>query len=137
MEIENKRLVIGLGLIFFLGILFALVNGFYTTQTDSQLPLIVYGISFISIIIGAVIVLLFQKRINKLQLERVLKILPNDERTIIKILLDNNNSIEQNKLVVLSGFTKVQISRITSKLVQREVIEKKNMGNTNLVVLKV
>ena len=118
MEIENKRLVIGLGLIFFLGILFALVNGFYTTQTDSQLPLIVYGISFISIIIGAVIVLLFQKRINKLQLERVLKILPNDERTIIKILLDNNNSIEQNKLVVLSGFTKVQISRITSKLVQ-------------------
>ncbi len=137
MEIENKRLVIGIGLIFFLGILFAVVNGVYTSETDSQLPLIVYGISFVSIIVGAVIVLLFQKRINKLQLERVLKILPSEERTIIKILLDNNNSIEQNKLVVLSGFTKVQISRITEKLVQRGVIEKRNMGNTNLVVLKV
>jgi len=137
MEIDNKRLVIGLSLVFLLGIMFAVVNGFYTNSTNEQLPLIVYGISFLSILIGAFIVVMFQLKINKLQLERVLKILPSEERKVVKILLDNNNSIEQNKLVVLSGFTKVRISRILQKLAEREVVEKKNMGNTNLVVLKI
>lgn len=137
MEIDNKRLVIGLGLIFALGILFALVNGFYTSSTNRQLPLIVYGISFLSILMGAFIVVMFQLKISKVQLERVLKVLPREERTVVKILLDNNHSIEQNKLVVLSGFTKVQVSRILQKLLEREVIEKKGMGNTNLIVLKI
>ena len=137
MEIDNKRLVIGLSLVFLLGIMFAVVNGFYTNSTNEQLPLIVYGISFLSILIGAFIVVMFQLKINKLQLERVLKILPGEERKVVKILLDNNNSIEQNKLVVLSGFTKVRISRILQKLAEREVVEKKNMGNTNLVVLRI
>jgi len=137
MEVDYKRIIIGFSLVFILGILFALVNGFYTSSTNEQLPLIVYGISFLSILVGAFIVIMFQLKINKLQIERVLKILPKEERTVIKILLDNNNSIEQNKLVVLSGFTKVQISRIIAKLVEREVVEKKNMGNTNLVILKI
>lgn len=137
MEIDNKRLVTGLSLVFLLGIMFAVVNGFYTNSTNEQLPLIVYGISFLSILVGAFIVVMFQLKINKLQLERVLKILPGEERKVVKILLDNNNSIEQNKLVVLSGFTKVQISRILQKLAEREVVEKKNMGNTNLVILKI
>jgi len=137
MEIDNKRLVIGISLVFVLGIMFALVNGFYTSSTNEQLPFIVYGISFLSILIGAFIVIMFQFRINKMQIEKVLKILPREERMVVKILLDNKNMIEQNKLVVLSGFTKVQISRILKKLAEREVIEKKNMGNTNLVILKV
>ncbi len=137
MEIDNKRLVIGLSLVFVLGIMFALVNGFYTSSTNEQLPLIVYGISFLSILIGAFIVIMFQFRINRMQIEKVLKILPREERMVVKILLDNKNMIEQNKLVVLSGFTKVQISRILKKLAERDVIEKKNMGNTNLVILKV
>ena len=137
MEISNKKLVIGFTLIFLLGILFAVVNGFYTSTENEQLPLIVYGISFLSILVGASIVFLFQWKINKVQLEKVLKILPKDERTVVKILMDNNYQTEQNKLVVLSGFTKVQISRILQKLVERDVIEKKSMGMTNLVVLKI
>ena len=99
--------------------------------------MIVYAISFLSIFVGAFIVVMFQFKINRMQIEKVLKLLPNEERIVVKILLDNNNSIEQNKLVVLSGFTKVQISRILQKLSEREVIEKKSMGNTNLVLLKI
>ena len=137
MEIDNKRLIIGLSLVFILGILFAVVNGLYTQSTNEQLPLIVYGISFLSVVIGAVIVLLFQLKINKMQIEKVLRILPREERTIVKILLDNNNKLEQNKIVVLSGFTKVQVSRVVQKLVERDVVEKRDMGNTNLVVLKI
>lgn len=137
MEIDNKRLVIGLSLVFILGVMFAIVNGIYTSSANEQLPLIVYSISFLSILIGAFIVVIFQWKINKIQMEKVLKILPREERLVVKILLDNNNSIEQNKLVVLSGFTKVQISRILQKLAEREVVEKRNMGNTNLITLKI
>ena len=60
MEIDKKRLVVGLSLIFVLGILFAIVNGFYVSSTNEQLPLIVYAISFLSILIGAFIVVMFQ-----------------------------------------------------------------------------
>lgn len=135
-EISKKRLVIGFILVFILGIFFAIVNGFYTDSTNEQLPLIVYGISFLSIVVGAFIILLFQWKISKIQLEKVLRILPREERIIVKILLDNNNSIEQNKLVVLSGLSKVQTSRMLQKLLERGVIEKRNMGNTNLILLK-
>ena len=137
MEIDTRRLTLGLALVFTLGILFAVVNGFYTSQTNEQLPFIVYFISFVSVLIGAFIVILFQWKINKVQVERILKIVPAEERIIIKLLLDNNNSLEQNKIVVMSGFTKVRISRIVQKLVEREVVEKRNMGNTNLIMLKI
>jgi uncharacterized membrane protein len=137
MEIDAKRLIIGLILIFVLGVLFAIVNGFYTSATNEQLPLIVYGISFISILMGAFIVIMFQWKISSIQLEKVLMILPQEERKVVKILLDNNKSLEQNKLVVLSGYTKVQISRITQRLAERGVVEKRNMGNTKLVILKI
>ncbi|RJQ15680.1 hypothetical protein C4573_05985 [Candidatus Woesearchaeota archaeon] len=136
MEISAKKLIIGLLLVFILGVLFAVVNGTYTSSTNEQLPLIVYGISFLSLILGGFIVLFFQWKISAMQLERVLKILPRDERLVVKILLDNSGAIEQNKLVVLSGFTKVQVSRIIQKLVERDVLEKKNLGNTNLILLK-
>ncbi len=137
MEISNTRLVSGLLLVFALGIMFAIVNGQYAEDYGESLPVIVYGISFISIILGSFIVLLFQWKISAIQMQRVLKVLPKDERTIVKILLDNNNRIEQNYLVVMSGSSKVKISRVLQKLEQRGVIEKKSMGNTNLVVLTV
>ncbi|MBI4144523.1 hypothetical protein HY486_04715 [Candidatus Woesearchaeota archaeon] len=136
METDRWRLVVGLVLVFVLGVMFAIVNGAYTSSTNMQLPLIVYLISFLSIIVGAVVVLLFQWRLSRVQLERVLRVLPADERVVVKILLDNKGSIEQNRLVAFSGMSKVQVSRLLQKLSLREVVEKKNLGNTNLVVLK-
>ncbi len=67
MEVDNKRLIIGLILVFLLGILFAIVNGFYVSSTNEQLPLIVYAISFISLLVGVLIVITFQYKINKIQ----------------------------------------------------------------------
>lgn len=136
MEVSNKRLITGFVLVFLLGVMFAIVNGYYVTSSGDSLPLIVYAISFVSIIIGASIVIMFQSRLNTYQMEKVLRILPLEERKIVKILLKNNNKIEQNYLVVLSGMNKVKISRVIQKLVERDVIEKKNLGNTNLIILK-
>ena len=135
MEISIKKLIISLSLVFLLGVSFAIVNGLYVEQSGSSLPLIVYAISFISIIIGGIIVIMFQWKINKVQLEKVLKILPNQERAVVKILIENNNAIEQNRLVALSGYNKVKISRLVAELETRGVVKKTNLGNTNLIVL--
>jgi uncharacterized membrane protein len=136
-EISEKRLIIGIAAIFALGILFAYVSSEYSASTGETMPPEVYGISAASMLVGAFVVLLFQARRSKSDADRILNILPYDEKTVIRILLENNNKIEQNYLVVLSGFSKVKISRIVSKLEARGVLEKKNLGNTNYLILKV
>jgi uncharacterized membrane protein len=137
MEISEKRLVIGISAIFILGILFAYVGSQYATSTGEQLPMEVYVIAAASMVVGAFIVLLFQTKRGRTELNRVLSILPYDERVVVGVLLENNGKIEQNYLVVLSGFNKVKISRIVAKLEERGVLEKKSLGNTNYLILKV
>lgn len=136
MEISSKKLIVGFVAVFLLGVMFSLVNGYYSTEEGSSLPLIVYAISFVSVLLGGFIVILFQAKINKVQLNRVLKILPEKERQIVNLLLGNNNSMEQNKLVALSGINKVKMSRILTELEFRKVISRMNLGNTKLIVLK-
>jgi hypothetical protein len=135
-EVEPKKLIIAITLVFLLGIGFAVLNGYYVTQAGQGLPWIVYGLSFLSIIIGAFLVLIFQWRINRQQLERVLTVLPREERIVIKILLDNNNHLEQSYIVALSGLGKVMVSRTIAHLEARDVVEKRPLGNTNMIVLK-
>jgi uncharacterized membrane protein len=137
MEVSPKKLVVGLGLIFLLGIMFAIVNGNYVQENEEPLPLLFYVISLVSIVVGGFMVILFQWKINKVQLQRVLKILPADERKIVSLLLENNNALEQNKLVAFTGINKVKMSRIISELEKREVLKKTNLGNTNLIVLNI
>jgi len=136
MEIDNRKLIISLVLVFVLGILFAVVNGYYVSDSGEQLPIIVYVISFISVLIGAFIVVMFQWKINKVQLERILKILPAEERRIVRLLMENSNAMEQNKIVAYSGYNKVKVTRVLQKLIERDAIEKRSLGNTNLVILR-
>ncbi len=137
MEISSKKLITGFVSVFLLGVMFSLVNGYYSTEEGSSLPLIVYAISFVSVLLGGFIVVLFQAKINKIQLNRVLKILPEKEQKVVKLLLENNNSMEQNKLVALSGINKVKMSRILTELEFRQVVSRTNLGNTKLIVLRI
>ena len=95
-----------------------------------------YVISFVSILVGIIISLLFQYKINKVQMRRIIKILAKDEGKIISLLLENQNALEQNKLVAYTGINKVKMSRIISSL-EEGVLKKTNLGNTNLIVLKI
>ena len=137
MEISSKKLIVGFVGVFLLGVMFSLVNGYYSAEEGSSLPLIVYAISFVSVLLGGFIVVLFQARINKIQLNRVLKILPEKEQKIVRLLLGNNSSMEQNKLVALSGINKVKMSRVLTELEFRKVISRTNLGNTKLIILKI
>ena len=86
--------------------------------------------------VGALIILLFQWRISQRQYHNTLKVLPQDERVILEILL-KEKKIEQIYLVAESGLSKVKVSRLLAKLEQRGIILKKPLGNTNLIKLNI
>ena len=134
MEVSETRLGAAIVAVFSLGILFSILNGYYIEDTGSSIPLIVYGMTAASMGVGALIILLFQWRISRKQFHRILRVLPEDERIILELLV-KEKKMEQTYLVAESGLSKVRVSRTLSKLEQRKVIEKKPLGNTNLIKL--
>jgi uncharacterized membrane protein len=135
MEVSETRLAVAIVAVFGLGILFSILNGIYIEETGESIPILVYGMTAVSMGVGALIILLFQWKISQRQFEKLLKILPEDERKIIGLLI-KEKKMEQTYLVAESGLSKVKVSRTLAKLEQRGIIEKKPLGNTNLIKLK-
>jgi uncharacterized membrane protein len=129
MEVSETRLGVAIIAVFGLGILFSILNGYYIEDTGEPIPMIVYGMTAVAMGVGALLVLLFQWKISQKQLYRILKVLPEDERAIIEIL------VKEKRMEQESGLSKVKVSRTLSKLEQRNIIEKKPLGNTNLIKL--
>jgi len=136
MEVSETRLGVAIVAVFGLGILFSILNGYYIEDTGEPIPIIVYGMTAASMAVGALIILLFQWKISKNQLHKILKVLPEDERIILELLV-KEKKMEQTYLVAESGLSKVKVSRVLTKLEQRGIVEKKPLGNTNLVKLRV
>jgi len=136
MEVSETRLGVAIVAVFGLGILFSILNGYYIEDTGEPIPLMVYGMTAASMGVGALIILLFQWKISKNQLHKLLKVLPEDERIILELLV-KEKKMEQTYLVAESGLSKVKVSRVLTKLEQRGIVEKKPLGNTNLVKLRV
>ncbi len=139
MDISKNKLLISAGLIGLLGVLVTVFSIYHTQHLGKayfQYPLFLYGTTILSLAVGGFIVYLFEEKINKLQLSKLLAILPNDERKVLKILFDRKE-IEQKRLTTLAELSTVKISRVISTLEQREIIEKKKHGYTNLIVLKI
>lgn len=59
-----------------------------------------------------------------------------EEKKVMNLLLQNNNSIFQSELVEKSGFNKVRITRILDGLESRGLIERRRRGMTNIIILK-
>ena len=136
MEVSETRLAVAIIAVFGLGVTFSILNGYYMEDTGSSIPLMVYGMTAVAMGVGALVVLLFQWRINKKQFQRLLRVLPGDERVVVELLLEDGR-MEQTYIVAESGLSKVKVSRILSRLEQRGIVEKKPLGNTNLVKLKI
>ena len=138
MEISKNKILITGGLIGLLGILITVFSVYHSEHMGHsylQYPMFLYGTTILSLITGGFIVYLFEEKINNSQLNKLLNILPKDERKVIKLLIERKE-IEQRKLATLTELTTVKISRVISTLEQRGLIEKKKQGYTNLIVLK-
>ena len=76
MEVSETRLFTAIIAVFGLGILFSVMNGYYIEDTGTAIPLTVYGLAAAAMLVGALIVLLFQWRISQKQMHKLLRILP-------------------------------------------------------------
>jgi len=138
MEISKNKVFISGSLIGFLAILITIFSVYHSQHMGHsylQYPMFLYGTMILSLVIGGFIMYLFEDKINKLQLNKLLSILPRDERKVLNILFERKE-VEQRKLGTLTELNTVKISRIISILEQRGMIEKKKQGYTNLILLK-
>ncbi|MGZ8876029.1 MAG: hypothetical protein ACXW1F_06010, partial [Halobacteriota archaeon] len=60
---------------------------------------------------GGAVTLLFQWKVDKVQLKRILSILPVDEASVLTTIIEKG-SITQTEIKSRSGLSKVKVSRI-------------------------
>ena len=68
--------------------------------------------------------------------DAILPLLKTDEKQAIKLLLENNGELQQNKLAVKLNISKVKATRILYGLEQKNLITRERHGLTNMVRLK-
>jgi uncharacterized membrane protein len=64
-----------------------------------------------------------------------LSFLSEEEKTLLKILINNKPEMLQSDLVVKSNLTKYKVTRILNKLEQMELVRREKFGITNIVQL--
>lgn len=134
---EQKKILISAGMIAMLAILITVFSVFHTRHMGGaflQYPLFLYGTAILSLAVGGSIVYMLEEKVDSRKLEKILSILPPDERKVMKLLLERKE-IEQKRLATLSGLSSVKVSRVVSALERRGIVEKKRHGYTNLIVL--
>lgn len=75
------------------------------------------------------------KRITKGKKD-IMKTLDAREKGIIKLLLENNNQLYQSKIQKDTSISKATLSRIIKRLENRNIIEVRPSGNTNLIIIQ-
>jgi uncharacterized membrane protein len=93
----------------------------------SWLLTITFGIGF-AVLAGG-IYLLFK------HIKKPVRGLDEDEKKVFKIVKDKG-SVYQSDLIKETGFSKVKVTRIVDRLEQKDLVERKRRGMTNLVVLR-
>jgi len=68
--------------------------------------------------------------------EHILPLLKQDEKQVIKSLIESGGEMQQNKLVTKLGLSKVKTTRLLYSLEQKNLIIKERHGLTNMVKLK-
>ena len=75
MEISKNKLLISAALVGMLGVLITVFSVYHSQHMGHsylQYPLFLYGVAILSLIVGGLIVYLFENKINKLQLNKLL-----------------------------------------------------------------
>jgi len=68
--------------------------------------------------------------------EKILRGLGDEEKTVLEGVIASEGTIFQSDLVEKSGLSKVKVSRILDKLEGLGLVERKQRGMTNVVLLK-
>lgn len=114
------------------GNVFSTTLGYEAKKEDEYSPLyFLFGI----ILLSPVTLLLIRRERRKGR-NIIMSLLLDDERIVIEEIIKRGGVIEQNELYNVTGFSKPKISRITSDLEERGIIEKERYGRTNRIRIK-
>ncbi|MCD6478056.1 MAG: hypothetical protein J7K87_03560 [Candidatus Aenigmarchaeota archaeon] len=141
---ESKKVVIGI-LIFSIFVFIVSLSSLYVQTEISSgnvcgcfipIPLFIPFIASVGLFIGTLIYYLISPRLNKKKLHKklLLNFFTGDERKIFGIILEKCE-VTQSEIVKLSRLSKVKVFRILRRLENRNLIEKKPLGKTNLIVV--
>lgn len=101
------------------------------------------GQIYLYLLLGIVIIALasfalyFYLKKTPKSLEAILPLLKQDEKKIIKQIMEHGNSCEQSEIVSELEFSKAKVSRLIKDLSDRNVISKEKIGRKNRVKLEV
>ena len=105
----------------------------------SPLPLYIGGMSFAVLFITGLFLIFYEKPKEEVTQKKKIQIpenLDEEERKIIEILNSKEGSAYQSDLIKETSYSKVKITRILDKLEQKNLIDRKRRGMTNIVILK-
>lgn len=101
------------------------------------------GITAFIFIIGVYLAFFFKEgagqpmqKPTKEQFAGAMKLLSQDERTIVEKLIEHEGAMFQSDLVDGTGMQKVKVTRLLDRLEGLKLIERKRRGMTNVVILK-
>ena len=145
-DLSNILIAVALimGFIFAVSFTVFYVRDSYGVSCDcnASFPLIVAGFSSLGVFVGVLTYYVLsksfirQKEKIKGNVEKTLNFLENEERLIIKTLIDNQGSCTQNVLSKLTGIDPVKLHRRLKALESKDIISKDKNGMTNELILK-
>lgn len=134
--LDEKRLIIGFGLVFLLGVFISVLNSIHLIELEHPFRLSNYVFSAEFLAIGGLVVTFLRRKISSLQFTQTLHILPEDERKVFELLI-TRKTLTQMDIVKDAKIHKMKVSRIIKKFEQFQILEKRPYGYTNVLISKV
>jgi len=134
--LSEKRMLIVIAAVFLFGLSISVLNSFHVLVVEHPLEPALYLLAMEFFALGGLANLLLRKHIASAQFEKILSVLPEDERNLLRVIYARK-TVTQNELVSGTGIYKMKVSRILQKFRERGVIDKKPQGYTNAVLSKI
>ena len=134
--ISEEKLVVVIAIVFLFGLSVSVLNSFHVLVVEHPLEPSLYLLAIEFFAIGGLTNIVLRKSISAIQFERILGMLPDDERETLRAIY-LRKSITQRELVEATGIYKMKVSRVLDKFERSGIVEKKPYGYTNMIASKI
>ncbi len=142
---HEKKIVVGTLVLTVFILLVALSSFYVQTQVEAgnafgcMIPIYLFIplLASIGLFIGTLVYYLLSPRfVVKPDKDLLLKLFDSDQRKVIGVLLSNEGSALQSKIVRKTDLSKVKVFRVLRKLKRKGFVDKQPYGKTNKIILK-
>jgi len=133
---SETKIIVAMLLILLFGISLSVLNSLHIFALTKPFRVQMYMIAIELLILGALFSFAFRWKISGIHFEKILTVLPDDERTILRII-HKNRILTQKNLTEQTNIHPMKISRILQKLEQTGLIKKRPSGFTNMVISRI